>query len=120
MKALFILLLLITASSGCERNKNKAEADYRIKNGEQFRLEMHSNPSTGYSWQWINRQSVHFVDTTGLEYLPDKPFLTGSGGTEIWIFEGIGRGTDTIKLEYCRSWEPNTPAFTKQIIVKVK
>jgi len=96
------------------------KTDYEIAVNESFQLELDSNPSTGYSWKWTNKQSVSIVETLDEEYIPSAPALIGSGGKEIWKFKGLKGGTDTIKLEYCHSWDPKSTVDTKEITVKVK
>jgi len=96
------------------------KSDYEIELNENFQLELDSNPTTGFAWKWTNKQSVTIVDSVGREYIPNTPVLTGSGGKEIWKFKGIKTGIDTIKLEYCRSWEAASTVTSKTITVKVK
>ena len=96
------------------------KTDYEIAVNESIQIELDSNPTTGFAWKWTNKDSVSIVDSTGTEYIPDAPALTGSGGKEIWKFIGLKSGTDTIKLEYCRPWDTTSTANTKNITVKVR
>lgn len=96
------------------------KTDYEIGVNESFQVELDSNPSTGFAWKWINKDSVLIVELFDNEYIPNTPVLTGSGGKEIWKFRGIKSGIDTIKLEYCRSWDPASTVSSKAIVVKVK
>jgi inhibitor of cysteine peptidase len=124
MKTLFIsIFLVIVFCSGCilrNSKSNDIKVDHEIAINESFQIELVSNPTTGYSWKWTNKQTVSILDTFDFKYICEKPELLGSGGKEIWIFRGKKCGIDTIKLEYCRSWEPNSTVSTKRIIVKVK
>jgi len=94
--------------------------DYQIAVNESFQIELNSNPTTGYSWKWTNKTSVTIVETFDFQFKSDEPVLAGSGGKEVWKFKGVKSGTDTIRLEYCRSWEPNSTAASKNIVVTVK
>ncbi|HZK93014.1 MAG TPA: protease inhibitor I42 family protein [Prolixibacteraceae bacterium] len=96
------------------------ETDYEIAVNDSFQIELDSNPTTGFAWKWTNKESVSIVDSTGTEYIPDAPSLTGSGGKEIWKFTGMKSGTDTIKMEYCRPWDPASAVNTKNITVEVR
>jgi len=96
------------------------KTDYEIAVNESFQVELDSNPTTGFAWKWTNKESVSIVDSTGTEYVPDTPALTGGGGKEIWKFTGLKSGTDTIKLEYCRPWDTTSTANTKNVTVKVR
>ena len=118
---LFSLLLIF---SSCSKNKksnsDNMKTDYVMAINETIQIELESNPTTGFAWKWTNKESVSIVDSTGTEYIPDTPALTGSGGKEIWKFTGLKSGTDTIKLEYCRPWDPVSTSASKNIVVKVK
>jgi inhibitor of cysteine peptidase len=125
MKNLSIALVaLVLVFSSCEKDEqNKSDnikPDYEISINESFQLDLISNPTTGYSWKWTNREIVSIVDTIDHSYAPDTPILLGSGGKEIWKFKGIKTGIDTIKLEYKRSWESNSHLDSRKIVVKVQ
>ena len=96
------------------------KTDYEVAINGSFQFELDANPTTGYAWKWTNKDAVSIVDTFGHQYILSEPVLTGSGGKEIWKFKGLKSGTDTLKLEYCRSWEPNSAVATKTITVEVK
>ncbi len=102
------------------RTEFNSVSNYVIFINDTFQLELPSNPSTGYSWVWINKQPGSIVDTSNNSFLPDNPIWIGSGGNEIWKFKGEKAGIDTVKLEYCRSWEANSTIETKIIIVNVE
>ena len=122
MKALPItLFFLIINFSGCgKEDDNSTIYNYEVSVDEQFQVDLISNPSTGYSWVWINKQAVSIIDSIGFNFIPDTPVMAGSGGTEIWTLKAVSRGIDTMKFEYCRFWEPNSTIDTKSIVVKVK
>ena len=96
------------------------KTDYEIAVNESIQIELNSNPTTGFAWKWTNKDSVSIVDSTGTEYIPDAPALTGSGGKEIWKFTGLKSGTDTIKLVYCRPWDTASTSASKNIVIMVK
>jgi predicted secreted protein len=125
MKTLPILLLpFLVILLGCKTNAIKdtsaMSADFEIAVNDQFEIELTSNSTTGYSWQWANREAVEIIDSVGHEYIADRPQLTGSGGREIWKFLGVRPGIDTIKMEYLRPWDANSTAETKKVVVRVK
>jgi predicted secreted protein len=96
------------------------KADYEIGINESFKIEFVSNPSTGYSWKWINKPGNSIVDTIDYQFIPGNPDMVGSSGKEIWKFSGKRSGTEVIRLEYNRSWEPNSTIDSKTITIKVK
>lgn len=96
------------------------KADYEIPVNGNFQLSLASNGTTGFSWVWTNKQAVSIVESFDFHYVVDDPHSIGGGGKEIWNFKGIKPGSDTIKLEYKRSWEENSTVDSKKIVVRVK
>jgi inhibitor of cysteine peptidase len=117
---LSLFLIFSTCSKNEKNNSDNMKTNFEISVNESFEVELDSNPTTGFAWKWANKESVSIVDSTGTEYIPNAPALTGSGGKEIWKFIGLKNGTDTIKLEYCRPWDTTSTANTKNITVKVR
>jgi predicted secreted protein len=60
------------------------------------------------------------VEKADTKYTASNPGSMGGGGIEVWTFKGAKSGSDSLKLEYKRSWEPDSPAETKTIKVTVK
>lgn len=114
------LLVLLFTFSGCKIHSKAMKTAYEIGIGESFQIELASNPSTGYSWKWTNKQEVSVVDTIDNHYIADDPDKIGGGGREIWKFKGIKSGSEVIKLGYTRAWESGTEAVTQTITVNVK
>jgi inhibitor of cysteine peptidase len=125
---IIVLCALVTVFGGCV----KAELDnapqfepkekYAISVGDTIAFSISSNPTTGYSWGWLNQNSVSIVSSTGSQYTMDKTGekgITGRGGKEIWKFIGVKNGSDTIKLGYRRPWESVQPIKTMNIFIRV-
>ena len=124
-KIKILFLITIFAFISCSEkevinNPDFIKSEYEISVNQSFQINLVSNPTTGYSWKWTNKQFVTVVDTFNNYYIPNKPILDGSGGKEVWNFKGIKTGADTIKLEYNRSWDPNSTIEIKKILVIVK
>jgi len=96
------------------------KTEFEIAVYESFQIELDSNPTTGHAWEWTNKESVSVVDAFDVEFIPGTPDSIGGGGKEIWKFKGLKSGTDSIKMEYRRSWDPKSTIESKEIIVKVK
>jgi len=96
------------------------KTEYEIAVNESFQIELDANPTTGYAWKWTNQQSVTIVDTFDFEFIPGTPGSIGGGGKERWNFRGLSSGTVSIKMEYCKSWDPKSTIELKEIIVRVK
>lgn len=108
---------------GCANNEAILPiADFKVTKNETFKINLTSNPSTGDSWKWSNKNDIYIVDTLKIEYKPlnSDPQILGGSGIETWIFKAIKSGTQIIKLEYNRSWENNSTVETKTFVVNVK
>jgi inhibitor of cysteine peptidase len=120
MKKVVIIILVMSIFS-CNKNK-EIKSDYGISKNGILEISLKSNPTTGYSWKWIKNQSSSLLDSLNTTYIPTKVHeeIAGSGGNEIWKFKANKSGIDTLKFEYCRSWDKNSTIETKKIIVKIK
>ncbi|WP_212191439.1 protease inhibitor I42 family protein [Carboxylicivirga sediminis] len=107
---------------GCNSKGSNSinRVDYDIEVGELFQVELNANRTTGYSWKWMNSESISIVDSIDLSYKPDTSALVGSGGAEIWIFKGMKPGIDSLKFEYSRPWEQNSVSKSKVVTIRVK
>ena len=94
--------------------------DYNIDVGDEFTISLKSNSSTGYSWQWVNKQSVEAVDSVDWRYITLNTNLVGAGGTEKWTFKGIKSGVDSVKMTYSRPWEADSAVDSIYVVVKVQ
>jgi predicted secreted protein len=118
-KSLFVLLIVfVLVSSGCEKEGPKA--DYEISVNELLDVTFESNPSTGYSWIWANKEKVLVVDSADYVFYPRYPNMMGSPGIETWTLKGISKGMDTLKFHYSCSWISNSIIAKQEFTVKVK
>jgi len=76
--------------------------------GEEFKISLESNPSTGYTWSLAESLPTWLVlvDKT---YIATNPGLPGGGGTEYWTFRATAPGSETLAFRYMQSWV-GTPA----------
>jgi predicted secreted protein len=82
------------------------ETEYvRVFVGEQFAIDLDSNPSTGYQWVLVGSLPP-WLELVGTTYTPTNPGMVGGGGVEKWTFRATGVGNNGIvMLEYMRPWE---------------
>lgn len=69
-------------------------------------IDLESNPTTGYQWQYdINEDGI--IKEVSKNYKKDDvpEGITGSGGTDIWTFEGVKEGSTEVIFKYLRPWE---------------
>lgn len=125
MKNLFLtVFVFLFVSSSCKTTEknvlSNTQQDYNIDVGDEFTISLKSNSTTGYSWQWVNKQSVEAVDSVDWRYITLNTNLIGAGGTEKWTFKGIKSGVDTLKMIYSRPWEADSAVDSVYVIVKVQ
>ena len=111
-----LTILILCAADNCTKN---VQSDHQGKVGSIIKIELISNPTTGYSWKWTNKESISILDSIGYSFVP-KSNLVGSGGVEIWEFKCKKKGTEVIKFSYNRSWEPDSTVEQKEISITVK
>lgn len=89
--------------------------------GNQFTIVLPSNQTTGYSWRMASQLNNNVVRQLGNRYVEPSEGMIGRGGTELWTFKAVGKGTQTISMEYVRPWEQNAqPAKKRTFSVTVQ
>ena len=123
-----MLLLCSLIFAGCGKEQTSPDSDVTVagklemKVGDSFVIKLKSNPTTGYSWSYIDDESG-ILKKVSNEYEQDKTNgnLIGSGGTELWTFKAIKKGGIILKFHYARPWEKDVPPIEEtnyQITVK--
>ncbi len=92
-----------------------------VAKGASFRIELPSNPTTGYDWQVEKIDKKHcYVLTSGFIPASNKN-LVGAGGLKWWEIKAVKKGTTKIKLRYVRPWEKDKkPAEIFETRVNIK
>ena len=95
--------------------------DYNLKKGDEFVIQMETNPSTGYSWSIEKGLADSVVTLQKDTYLPDKnlsgkPRL-GASGTQKWYFTASQKGNTLLRFVYKR---PGTNHIAKEKFVRVR
>ncbi len=89
--------------------------------GEEFKVELESNPTTGYDWKMTTTPDPDILGLTQDSYDPPESSAMGAPGTRVWRFQALNAGSTTIVFEYARSWESDTPpAQTHNVSVVVR
>lgn len=84
--------------------------------GNKLTITLPSNPTTGYGWKLANQLTPAILKFTGSKYnAPSNTGVVGQGGAEAWTFQAVGRGKQSITMEYARPWERNTPPAKTQV-----
>jgi inhibitor of cysteine peptidase len=75
--------------------------------GQEFKVTLASNPTTGYSWALAKPLDEKIVKLVTNVYVAPETRLVGAGGNQIWTFKAAGEGKTEIALKYVRPWETN-------------
>ena len=94
-----------------------------LKQGQRLVVTLESNPSTGYSWELVEKQNSILEQIGEVEYIapePTDPPMVGVPGWEVFRFEAVSTGQETLELVYRRPWETDVePIKTFSIEVTV-
>lgn len=107
------------ASYNCAaQNSTIEKKQLTVKVNEKFRINLESNPSTGY--QWISEYDHVFLKLRS-KYIPpkDDDLIVGEPGTQKFVFKALKPGETDITLNYARPWENCIPAKTVIYHVKI-
>lgn len=87
--------------------------------GEDFKIILHENPSTGYRWHLLScgEPLCQLLDNS-FELADGSP---GNAGSHFWHFQAVNDGCGKIELAYRRSWEHATqPAQSFNLNIHVQ
>jgi predicted secreted protein len=126
-KILSLLALAVMALSSCgETNKDIFQISDPAKQleasaGNEFKIIIASNPSTGYHWELVEELDETTVQFVSREYRASEPVLAGSGGVDVWVFNAVSPGETSITLGYYPpANDPVEPQQIVEFIVTVK
>jgi predicted secreted protein len=119
---LFILIACNAKSGGTKNSQNGAmsdtvkvvgcrEAPVQAKLGNILEFKLEAVPGSGYQWlQKDSSQLLKLLDPDSLKFTrPETPEPTpGAPGHQLLHFKVIKEGTETLRLEYKRTWESET------------
>ncbi|HPP62254.1 MAG TPA: protease inhibitor I42 family protein [Anaerolineales bacterium] len=130
MKKLFILLVLALTLAACGGkpaetselpfNISEAGKTIEVAAGNEFKIVIESNPSTGYHWDLVGALDESIVQFVSRDYRADEPAAPGSGGRDVWTFKAVAAGETTVTLGYFPPGVNGTAAqeVTFTIVVK--
>ena len=84
---------------------NHHSEEFEVEVGDKIRLELCSNPTTGFEWDYeASTENVLREEDHDFEE-PEDEGIVGAAGKELWTFEAVGEGTTEVRLEYSQPWE---------------
>lgn len=90
-----------------------------IKVGERIVVALESNPSTGYGWYLAQEPDASILWNSPVQYEPG-PAIPGAPGTDRWVFDGKGKGTVSVELDYTRPGSNEIPPQIFKMTVVVE
>lgn len=97
-----------------------AEKPLTVAAGEEFKITLDSNPTTGYQWLMARPLDEKFLKLLGSEYKRGRSGGGfGAGGHEVLTFKARNEGKTQIHLKYARLWEQSAAARTTNFVVVI-
>ena len=95
-------------------------SDFELEVGDKVRLELCSNPTTGFQWDYeITTENI--VKEEDHDFEEPEEGVIGAAGIELWTFEAVEKGTTEIHMEYSQPWEGGLKAeWTYTVTVTVE
>jgi inhibitor of cysteine peptidase len=83
--------------------------------GRRVRIRLAGNPTTGYSWFLMPIEGQAVKANGEVEYKPNaqQPGMVGGGGTFELVLRAVQAGKSSVRMEYKRPWEKDTPPIRK-------
>lgn len=92
-----------------------------LQTGEEFTVQLESNPSTGYAWTLDGALPANVEQVGEPEYVAPGMDAVGAAGMDLWKFRATEAGTGEVYLRYWRSFDPETEnekTFTVEVTVR--
>jgi inhibitor of cysteine peptidase len=102
-----LLLLLCSCRELVELGIQDKGSSIEVEKGEEIKILLDSNPTTGYSWIAGEEIDTNIGALTDSKYfqMKSEEGMMGVGGFEVFTFEAKNSGQTEIVLYYMRPWE---------------
>ena len=100
------------------RKSDSKLEEFKVRKGETFALQFYSNPTTGFSWHFLNKDEVSdsLQLLTSKYVAPKTPVnLVGAGGYMYYYFKGVEVTNETqiLKFSYTRGKDNGLTTLVK-------
>jgi inhibitor of cysteine peptidase len=104
-------------------NRKRIRVDISLAVGDTLRVNLASNPSTGYQWdaQAQIRDPAVIAQRDHYDSGPAGAHLPGAPGTATWTFQALAAGSTTVSTSYGQPWPggaKNAWSFTAAVTVR--
>jgi len=125
-----LLMLFLFTASGCRTTGGHAHnltgkdtgSTLYLKQGDSIRVELQSNPSTGYIWNVDGKPDSDVIRLVLRQFVAQdkEKNITGAPRQEEFIYKAVGVGETGIRLSLKRPWERTQPRETFQVRIVIK
>lgn len=78
-------------------NATALGAAITVVQGQNFTIQLQSNPSTGYHWEpTYDNSTITLINRAFASSVSTESAIVGAGGTDLFTFQGIKPGTSII------------------------
>ena len=91
-----------------ELTQADSDSTQAMRIGQELRIALPANPSTGYRWAVDGRAPAQ-LEAAGKPAFTARSDALGAAGTEVWRFVARSAGEGTLTMKYGRSFEPGLP-----------
>ncbi len=110
--------LALSSLHGCtrgaaltERNESSTGQQTTLQVGEQLRINLPENATTGYHWQ-LGSECTALLKLEHDETAPPSSSALGAPHVHYWLFTAASPGECHLRFESVRSWEKNAAGKT--------
>jgi predicted secreted protein len=107
-------------SCGEFREINHRSDTFNVEVGDKIRLELCSNPTTGFQWDY-ETTIANVLKEEDHDFEEPKTDVPGAPSIELWTFEAVNKGTTEVQMEYSQPWDGGIKAewtFTIKVMVE--
>ncbi|MEZ5102537.1 MAG: protease inhibitor I42 family protein [Thermoleophilia bacterium] len=123
--ALVVALALAACGGGGDQGPVEVGADaagssVRLDVGQELRIALGSNPSTGYAWAEVAPADEAVLELVSDAFVEGGSDAVGAPGTQVLTYRAVGQGQATVSLAYLRSFEENSTIDEFSLSVEVE
>ncbi len=112
-----MVALMVACLAACQQGPKKiplytdlGQPIVVTKDQPYFQVQLKANPTTGYSWAFVQPTGEALVQVVSHQYQKPDSNLVGAPGFEIWTFKVDNKAftqeqTLSFKMDYERPWE---------------